>query len=513
MPPKLTKTKSKASDKAEVYRIKLLIISFVDDNFGDNLIRICFKNLLGTVLENLGVAEDGYLIDTMPLKAIDEDLIRKSDYIFFAGGGLFGLSYLGFCDYVDRITELAEESNIPVIFSSLGINNMNATSKNENILKDILKRKCIKSISARENIQAFKRYTDRFEIELVCDPGVWTKYVYNLNTTDTTDIIGINVVRGGLFKSNYKSWKLKDELEYLYKLRSLLHGSNLKCKFYTNGSSLDNNALRYFVQEYDITDDEVIYPHTTKDLVETIAGFKAVAAIRMHSSIIAYSFRIPSIALAWNDKIPFFYQSISCPDKALGFSNWDSTIVFKELKSMLLAKRAVEPDLVYECYLMSLYQYLYRVVSEYVLEKTAKDNDRYDFNEVVCHLSKAVNYPDENEFDLRYKIERTEKRYLARFTELIIKKEEIVELKETIRAQKEHVFQSKEEAVHLKKIIKTQGIQTAQLRKEITRSEVAAKTQGAQIVRLEEELTRINGLVIIRILNYAKRKIRHLLHH
>lgn len=32
--------------------MKILIVSFVDDNFGDNLIKICFESLLKVVLKN-----------------------------------------------------------------------------------------------------------------------------------------------------------------------------------------------------------------------------------------------------------------------------------------------------------------------------------------------------------------------------------------------------------------------------------------------------------------------------
>ena len=70
--------------------MNIMIISFVDDNFGDNLIRICFENLLKVVLKNHHIKD--YTINRMNLKDIDNNLLISSDIIFFAGGGLFGLS-------------------------------------------------------------------------------------------------------------------------------------------------------------------------------------------------------------------------------------------------------------------------------------------------------------------------------------------------------------------------------------------------------------------------------------
>ena len=159
--------------------MKILIVSFFDDNFGDNLIRISFESILKVVLKNLKV--DNYEINKMHLKSVNHELICNSDVIFFAGGGLFGLSYLNFFDYLNEITELADEHNIPVIFSSMGINNMSATKETEQLLINVLKRKCIKAVSVRENLKLFKKYAGKnshLVIEEACDPAVWSKYIY-----------------------------------------------------------------------------------------------------------------------------------------------------------------------------------------------------------------------------------------------------------------------------------------------------------------------------------------------
>lgn len=75
---------------------KILIVSYVDDNFGDNLIRICFESLFKVVLKNLNIDLSECEIRKMALKKVDADLVCDSDVIIFAGGGLFGLSYLNF---------------------------------------------------------------------------------------------------------------------------------------------------------------------------------------------------------------------------------------------------------------------------------------------------------------------------------------------------------------------------------------------------------------------------------
>ena len=465
--------------------MKILIVSFVDDNFGDNLIKICFESLLKVVLKNLHLAENDYEINKMPLKRIDRALVTGSDVIFFAGGGLFGLSYLNFFDYLDEITQLAEGHGIPVIFSSIGINNMDATAENEEKLRNILKRRCIASVSVRENIGLFQQYAEGccLEIEQVCDPAVWTKYVYHINPCSDSKVIGINVVRGGLFLKKKKKWGMTDEFKYLYKLKSLLEEAGMEYLFYTNGSVLDNNTLRYFAREYDIPAGRTFYPHTTKQLVETVSRFSAVITFRMHSSIIAYSFGIPSIALVWNDKITFFYQNIGYPDRAFAFEQWDSEEVFHKLRSVLQPEKNSGKEKAYQEYLMSLYRYLYQVLLGSVVKDRGADIEIYGFEQVTAVLAENSGSIDEDVFDLLFKVEKAEKQYLARFTDLKKKEKEISQYKKELSAL----------GKDLESCRKKEGELKGQIKK-----------QNERLAAQKAELDALNKMLVVRVIKHLK---------
>lgn len=383
--------------------MNILIVWYADDNFGDNLIKICFEQLLKVVLKNLNINSNEYSINCMPLKRIDHELVKRQDIIFFAGGGLFGLSYLNFFDYLDEITKIAEEWNIPVIFSSMGINNMDATKETEEKLRNILKRECIVDISVRENLELFKGYTENqnFDIQLVADPATWTRYVYRKEIEEVRreQVIGINVVRGGLFKDNKKDWKLKDEINYLNELRQLLDKSSLKYKFFTNGSFLDNNALKYFAKENNIPIEQLVFPNSTQDLVKTIASFDFVVGIRMHSSIISYSMGIPCINLIWNDKIPLFYKNINMPERAINLEDWNANNVMNRIKCEN-SNFKINPQ-----YLMSLYNYLYDEISK-IKKINSQQYKAYCFSEVCEELSNLDISINNDIFDLRLKIEK-----------------------------------------------------------------------------------------------------------
>ena len=426
--------------------MNILIVSLFDDNFGDMLIRICFERILRTVLKNLDVSD--YTVDRMSLKRIDKDKITASDIVFFAGGGIFGLSYLNFFEYVDVILQVAEDNEIPVIFSSLGINNMNATKENEHRLAEMLKRSCIKSMSVRDNLELFRHYARDcdFEIVPVCDPAVWAKYVYGREiqrvragkNENGCKIVGINVVRGGLFKDNGKSWTLGTEEKYLFELKRMLEDEGIDIRFFTNGLTLDDNTLNYFARKHEIPDEQCIYPHTAREAVEAVAGFDAVIAIRMHASIISYALEIPSVDLMWNEKISFFYKDIGYPDRALPLEECTPELVFEKAK-MLLADTGYAAG---QNYMMSLYRNLYRVLSGlWHIEGGVP----YCFEEVTKEVTRYGVSVDDDVIDFRTKIERGKSRYLSLFIENRAAKEEIKETKQELKKQQREAEKLKQQ--------------------------------------------------------------------
>lgn len=494
--------------------MKILIISLYDDNFGDMLIRLCFERILKTVLKNLNIKNCDCTVECMSLKQTDKDKIAGCDMIIFPGGGIFGLSYLNFFKYLDMITRIAEDHNIPVVFSSLGINNMDATAENEQQLSELLKRSCIKAISVRENPELFRHYAKdcSFEIVPVCDPAVWTKYVYNheikkvriekKNSGNRT--IGINVVRGGLFKANNRAWTLGTEEAYLCEIKRLLEDEGINVCFFTNGTSLDNNAMAYFAQKYEVPDEQLIYPNTTRELVETIAGFDAVIAIRMHASITSYALDVPSINLEWNDKILFFYKNIGYPDRAIPLEECTAELVFEKAK-MLLGDTNYAAE---QNYMMSLYSYLYDVLSELL---QVDGGSPYSFEEIVKELMLCEASVNDDIIDYRVKIEKGTDRYLSLFKKNRDAEKQIKDLKLENKKLKSENKKLKTQIDDQKKKFKTQ---IDDQKKKIVAAEKAAAETSKKLIKeqqesakLRQQLDRINKKFVVRVY----RKLRRIL--
>lgn len=425
--------------------MNILIVSYYDDNYGDMLIRICFSGLLETVLGNLGFSQEQYRIHPMSLKGIDEDAVRSCDLIFFAGGGLFGLSYLDFFRYVDRITEIAEECSIPVVFSSTGVNNMDAREEKEGQLVALLQRSCIRAISVRENPALFQSFCDREDLvpRQVCDPAVWTRFLYHIepekSLPEHRPLIGINVVRGGLFRDNGYAWGLWDEMRYLEELRRILDEAGMDYRLYTNGSLLDNNTLRYYAKLKKVPEEKLVYHQTTRELVHTISGFDAVFSIRLHSSIISYSFGIPCLNLVWNDKIPHFYHAIGYPENAVRLEEWDAPSLFQKMQVLLRAPYSA-PD---QAYMMSLYTFLYDTLKK--LTGTTHAPACCTFPQVLHALKGQEITEQEDLTDLYRKVTGAERKYLALFSANKKTEKELKKVKALLAQKEQEALQNQPE--------------------------------------------------------------------
>ncbi len=370
---------------------------------------------------------NNYNIIEMDLKNINSDKIKNADIIIFPGGGLFGISYLDFAKYLGAITELADKKKIPVIFSSVGVNNMSYTDEHYDIIKNILERKCVKYISVRENLDFFKKFIPKSKnrnLELVCDPAVWTKYVYHLSKLNgKKKCVGINVVRGGLFKSNDKNWVMQDMFNYLNEVREILDNMNLDYKFYTNGSFLDDNAMQAYKEKYGIPNDKFLRVNTTNEFVNVVSSFDATICIRMHSSIVSYALDTPSINIIWNDKLKFFYENIGYKDRALELNDLSKELLETKISEIINDKK-YKSD---EKYLMSVYNFIYKVLSNI----SGSNQKCFNFNNVVNYLNKIDVSHDEDLLDLNFKIDKAEIRYLSLFNKDLEKAKRIKSLERT----------------------------------------------------------------------------------
>ena len=94
-----------------------------------------------------------------------------------------------------------------------------------------------------------------------------------------------------------------------------------KVRFFTNGADEDEQALDILMGRPELADaiadghlSRQVRANTPEELCRVIAGVEGVIAHRLHACIVAYSYRIPVLGLAWDRKVESFFEHVDRPD-------------------------------------------------------------------------------------------------------------------------------------------------------------------------------------------------------
>lgn len=374
----------------EVKSISVMLITNRDsDNVGDQVIEACDIQLIETIMKNLDISEKKYKImshaagmvskaylknPTPELHKELEDKIKKADIILFGGAPIFNYAYQVFYKRTIITLEIAQKYNIPVFFSSIGVEKYDENDVRCQQLKKALHFPVVKLITTRDDIDSLIKYQEplktsdknapsaAFKIAKVADPAVFSDLVFTnfANEEKNNDTIGCAVVRHPIFKDNGIKFSLNQQLKFWMSLRSELKNRGYEVQFFTTGHFTDEVFLDVMKRKYALSDKECLYNMNSPErLVKTIGSYKGVVAYRLHASIISYSLRIPGIGLTWNQKVPLFYDSINYSHRAYSVESWNEKIIADALESAI--KEKVKFD---EEHAMALYDSLFNAFKE-----------------------------------------------------------------------------------------------------------------------------------------------------
>lgn len=319
--------------------LRILIVGLKDnENLGDVVISETTEFLIKKVFNDLSISN--YELNVIDMTNEKEYVyIDNSDLIIFAGGGILKYKYQNFHNYIDTITLLADNKNIPVVFNAVGVEGYDEFNESCSKLYTALQRKCVKQITVRDDYELLINRAIKNKniiIKKVADPAVWTSDVYNKERNFDSNVIGLGVVREGIFKSNGIDIGLDDLLELWSGIIYELERQNENWCIFTTGWPSDTKfaikLFEYMGREREINDKLVKQPRTSNELIDTISNFKAIIAGRLHANIIAYSLDIPSIGLVWNDKCAFWGKNIGYPERFFCHNEFDPLNMVNECK-------------------------------------------------------------------------------------------------------------------------------------------------------------------------------------
>ena len=270
-------------------------------------------------LESLPVKEARYVCSRQAAKYIDSDTVA----VIFAGGGIVKYKYQQFHIYIDEFTKRADKLGVPVMLNAVGVEGYDADDPECMLLKRALNRDCVKYISTRDDIELLSdKYCENGQkAELVADPVCSLSFMKPLRKKPHEGrIIGLGTVRSGLFIDNDIDFTREDMLKFWSDIITEIKKRGMQCRVFCNGTIDDMHFQDDLAKYMGLSDEEkkeLMYerPTSVGQLARYINGFDAVITGRLHASIIAYSYSVPSVGLVWNDKQRMFGRIIGHPER------------------------------------------------------------------------------------------------------------------------------------------------------------------------------------------------------
>ena len=302
----------------------------------------------------------------------EKKINNNIDAIIFCGGGLIKYKQQKvICNTIKIVIQYAQKYNIPVMFSGVGVEGYDEDDLDCQKLKADINKECVKYITTRDNIDLLNKYYIEDKDKIIsakvsdCVCSINQLYSYKKKETNT---IGLGMIRSNLFLDYGINYSDENAINLYKEIYYKIIESGKKCKFFTNGGLTDEEFAENLTKILNVDKNEILVerPKNTEDLIKTITSFEGIIVGRLHASIIAYSYNIPSIGLVWNQKQKQFGETIGYPNRFIEYENFNADKILYELQKALKEGYSSIDN---EEYKSTNYKYLKQFITDFVFER------------------------------------------------------------------------------------------------------------------------------------------------
>jgi len=359
-----------------VAKLRILLLTNRDsDNIGDQIIEASAIALIRAAMLNLdipdfsissraaGMVTRKYMEtrDPVHLESARKS-IAEADVIVFGGAPLFNYAYQSFYLRTIITLELAQEYGVPVLFSSIGVEPFDFENSKSLALRDALHLPCVRQITTRDDFRSLDAYVEGTNIPIahVADPAVFADIVFDQvadagAASDSRPVVGLVATRAGIFADNGIDFSEDDQRHFWLECIDLLTSRGYDYRIFTTGHFTDEVFLDSLMRESSVDPKKVGIPiNSPEELIRELRQCSGLIAYRLHASITAFAFDIPSIGLSWNFKVPYFYQSVNYPERALEPERWNADEAVSALEQAMADGVKKDPQ-----FLMTVYETLF----------------------------------------------------------------------------------------------------------------------------------------------------------
>lgn len=294
---------------------RILILGRVNDkNLGDSIIVDTCAYALQKIADE---KKKNVSITCLNLFTKDIENVRRvvKDYdaVVFPGGGVNSAKFTN-----AAMKALKGNDNVEVYFNASGVSKTNNDTVIKNI-KNLFNRENVVHITTRGDFATAKEFVNtkkEFPVQFILDPAIFTSDTYGIKKNEKSDVIGVGLIRPGIFKENGRELDENDVMQMYLDLLNKLDERGEKWQLFCNGTMADYEFAQSVLETSGRSLDLLApCPVENEDLVKLIASYKGIIASRFHANIIATSLRVPAIALVWNNKMLGFAELTGCRDR------------------------------------------------------------------------------------------------------------------------------------------------------------------------------------------------------
>lgn len=247
-----------------------------------------------------------------------DQVLYDCSLVLFAGGAILDVVQEPIAKNIFLICNKANNLGIPVAFNAVGFYGSMEKSDRATYLRNALMLPNVKWISVRERASDMELLLgSRKEFTHCCDTAVWAADLFQVTNSDITNkSIGINVV-----SPEYYVGKSRFSVKAFY-IDLFLHlvSSGFSCSFFTNGAPRDYEFAQELIQELNQPEGSLLGFNSfdSHAFLVLLSQYSLIISSRLHTSICSYSLRIPSLCMAWDNKMTEFYEQIGKPGWLIG---------------------------------------------------------------------------------------------------------------------------------------------------------------------------------------------------
>lgn len=242
--------------------------------------------------------------------------------VILGGGNLLADHDQNFPIKIAAALDLAHERQVPVAIASVGVGSDWSRAGNARLTKAVGRTRLI-SATVRDQISRdnWEAHLSSIALpdstghapEIALDPGLLASRVYGLPLANSSaKRIGICVTAPEVLRLHGKAGSDASDLDWMTGFVTTLLDNGQQLTLFTNGSPEDQHfldALTAFLPAHPglQTADRFTKP---SELAAFIGSLDGVIAHRLHACIVAHSYAVPCVGLAWDRKLVGFFDTV-----------------------------------------------------------------------------------------------------------------------------------------------------------------------------------------------------------